>query len=244
MRREPILAAGGIVVRGKREPLIAVVKLRKRKAWVLPKGKLKPSENALAAARREAVEETGHDVSVHEFLGAMSYEVRGKPKVVQFWRMRAVGGPTREPMRDVKAVQWLPLDQAVEKLTHSHEQVFLASVGPIAVAAERSARRSKTAARTARRDLVEAADAEQRTEVGEPAVPQVADRVEFAEPTEHNGIVAADEPATVDDAVEPAEHAMRTGVTESSETLGSGTLIQSLWLWMQRKAASGRTRAD
>jgi len=241
MRREPILAAGGIVVRGKREPLIAVVKLRKRNAWVLPKGKLKPSENALAAARREAVEETGHDVSVHEFLGAMSYEVRGKPKVVQFWRMRAVGGPAREPMRDVKAVQWLPLDEAVEKLTHSHEQVFLASVGPIAVAAERSARRSKTATRTARRDLVEAADAERRTEFGEP---QVAGRVEFTEPAEHNGVVAADEPAGVDDAVEPAEHAMRTGVTESAEPPRRSTLIQSLWLWMRRKAASDRTRPD
>ena len=241
MRREPILAAGGIVVRGKREPLFAVVKLRKRNAWVLPKGKLKPSENALAAARREAVEETGHDVSVHEFLGAMSYEVRGKPKVVQFWRMRAVGGPAREPMRDVKAVQWLPLDEAVEKLTHSHEQVFLASVGPIAVAAERSARRSKTAARTARRDLVEAADAERRTEFSEP---QVAERVEFAEPAAHNGVVAADEPAGVDDVVEPAEHTMGTGVTESAETPRRSTLIQSLWLWMRRKASSDPTRPD
>ena len=42
------------------EPLIAIVRLRKGKAWVLPKGKwvlpkgkLKPGEDAIAAAARE-----------------------------------------------------------------------------------------------------------------------------------------------------------------------------------------------
>ncbi|MBV8837368.1 MAG: hypothetical protein JO000_12575, partial [Alphaproteobacteria bacterium] len=39
-----VLAAGGIVVREARRPLIAVVRLRKEKAWVLPKGKLKAGE--------------------------------------------------------------------------------------------------------------------------------------------------------------------------------------------------------
>src|ERR1700730_3509470 len=114
MARAPILAAGGIVVRNGRRPLIAVVQVRKYKAWVLPKGKLKPQEDAVAAARREVVEETGQDVAVHEFLGAMSYEASsGKAKVVQFWRMEPVDGPVRALMRDVKAVQWLPLEQAI-----------------------------------------------------------------------------------------------------------------------------------
>ena len=38
-------------------------------------------------------------------------------------------------MRDVRAVQWLPLDQAIKKLTHAREQVFLANVGPSALEA-------------------------------------------------------------------------------------------------------------
>src|ERR1700676_4214383 len=138
---KPVLAAGGIVVRDAPEPLIAIVRLRKDKAWVLPKGKLKANEDALAAARREVLEETGHDVSVHEFLGAMSHATGGKLKVVQFSRMRAVGGPVRKLMRDVRAVRWLPLEQAIETLTHAHEQAFLAHVGPVALAAaDRSAR--------------------------------------------------------------------------------------------------------
>src|SRR5258708_1816593 len=138
---KPILAAGGIVVRDAREPLIAIVRLRKDKAWVLPKGKLKPHEDALAAAKREVLEETGHDVSIHEFLGSMSHEIgRGRIKVVQFWRMRAIGAPVRELMRDVRAVEWLPLEEAIEKLTHAHERVFLAHVGPAALEATRLAR--------------------------------------------------------------------------------------------------------
>lgn len=131
----PVLAAGGIVLRAAGEPLIAVVKLRKNKAWVLPKGKLKSGEDALTAAEREVMEETGHDVSVHEYLGEMTQTDGARPKTVRFWRMRAAEDPTRELMRDVKAVKWLPLDQAIETLTHAHERAFLERVGAAALAA-------------------------------------------------------------------------------------------------------------
>jgi 8-oxo-dGTP diphosphatase len=133
--REVVLAAGGIVVREASEPLIAIVQLRKDKAWVLPKGKLKPNEEALAAAKREVVEETGHEVLIHEFLGSMSHADRGRLKVVQFWHMRAGDGPVRKLMNDVKAVKWLPLTRAISRLTHAHEKVFLAHVGPVALKA-------------------------------------------------------------------------------------------------------------
>jgi len=136
-----VLAAGGIVVREAPRPLIAVVRLRKEKAWVLPKGKLKPGESAVAAAKREAQEETGHNVMVHEFLGSMSHATDGRHKIVQFWRMTPVSGPAHALMPDVKAVKWLPLKQAVETLTRPHEKVFLANVGAAAVKATRHASR-------------------------------------------------------------------------------------------------------
>jgi 8-oxo-dGTP diphosphatase len=132
----PVMAAGGIVVREQaRQQLIGIVRLRKNRSWVLPKGKLKPGESARDAARREVLEETGHQVSVHEFLGAMSHSRDGKHKVVQFWRMSVVGGPVRALMDDVKAVKWLPLEQAIKTLTHAHEQAFLTHVGPTALKA-------------------------------------------------------------------------------------------------------------
>src|SRR5215831_14927501 len=84
----PILAAGGIVLEKGSRPRIAIVRLRRDKSWVLPKGKLNPGEHALAAAGREVLEETGHQVSVHGFLGSMLYSVDGRIKIVQFWHMR------------------------------------------------------------------------------------------------------------------------------------------------------------
>jgi 8-oxo-dGTP diphosphatase len=141
--KPPILAAGGIVLRGERKPQIAVVQLRKMGVWMLPKGKLAAGEDMLMAARREVLEETGHRVAVHEFLGTLAYEAGGRPKVVQFWRMQALGGPVGPLMRDVRAVDWLSLDEALDRLTHAREHAFLAQVGPVALkAAERSLRRA------------------------------------------------------------------------------------------------------
>ena len=104
MSRAPVLAAGGIVLRQEATPLVAVVRLRKRNEWVLPKGKLDDGETPRDAAEREVLEETGHDVSVHEFLGTLVYESGGRFKVVHYWRMEARGGQVHELMSDVREV--------------------------------------------------------------------------------------------------------------------------------------------
>jgi 8-oxo-dGTP diphosphatase len=135
MARTAVLAAGGIVLRQAVTPLVAVVRLRKRNEWVLPKGKLDHGETPRAAAEREVNEETGHDVSVHEFLGTLVYDSRGGAKVVHYWRMEAGREPVRKLMRDVKAVEWLPLSDAVERLSRGYERAFLEQVGPIALSA-------------------------------------------------------------------------------------------------------------
>ncbi len=127
--RPPVLAAGGIVIRTGQKPLIAVVQRRRDNAWVLPKGKLKPNEKPIVAARREATEETGCDVRVHEFLGVISYLGGNGPKLAHFWRMQAVNGGSGKPTDDIKTVQWLPLAAAIDRLSLSHEQIFLRSVG-------------------------------------------------------------------------------------------------------------------
>ena len=156
MARKTILAAGGIVLRGGTRPRIAVVQRSKDDAWVLPRGKLKRTENPAAGARREAVEETGHRVKVREFLGAITYRARGRPKVVQFWRMQAYERPSRDIMKDIVAVEWLPLAAAVRRLSYPLEKLFLKNIGRRLrkrrrkVARKKPARRRKTAARRAR----------------------------------------------------------------------------------------------
>ena len=160
MADNPILAAGGIVVRGNTRPTVAVVQLRKDGDWVLPKGKLNRGEDALAAAEREVHEETGHPVTVKEFVGTLCYEVNGRSKIVQFWRMHPNGGPVRELMHDIKQVAWLPLEKAIRKLARPHEKAFLASAGPAAI----KSHRETTAIR-----ILPSATAQAPAETAEPA---------------------------------------------------------------------------
>ena len=143
MARKAIHAAGGIVVRGGARPLVAVVQRSKDERWVLPRGKLKRDENPRAGARREAVEETGHRVQVHEFLGAISYTVRGQPKLVQFWRMQAAAQPSRDVSKDISAVEWLPLAAAVRRLSFPLERLLLLGVGRHALTRRKRAARRK-----------------------------------------------------------------------------------------------------
>lgn len=114
---------------------LAIVRLRKRDEWVLPKGKLDQGETPRAAARREVLEETGHSVTVREFLGTLVYETNGRAKVVHYWSMEAGSEPTRALMDDVRAVDWLSLSAAVERLSRGHERAFLEAVGPLAIGA-------------------------------------------------------------------------------------------------------------
>lgn len=134
MARAQIMAAGGIVLRREQTPRIAVVRLRKRDEWVLPKGKLDDGETPRDAAKREVLEETGHKVTVHEFLGTLVYDTGTRAKVVHYWRMEAADEPSQPLMDDVRAVDWLPLDAAVARLSRDHERTFLEAVGPYALA--------------------------------------------------------------------------------------------------------------
>ncbi|HEY0912399.1 MAG TPA: NUDIX hydrolase [Bradyrhizobium sp.] len=165
MARAPVLAAGGIVLRAEKNPRIAVVRLRKRNEWVLPKGKLDDGETPRAAAEREVLEETGHDVRVHEFLGTLVYDFGGRSKVVHYWRMEAGDAPVHELMHDIRAVDWLPLDDAVERLSRGYERVFLANVGPIALQAAAAA-----AAETARRARAKQPAPEKRRSRAAPSI--------------------------------------------------------------------------
>jgi 8-oxo-dGTP diphosphatase len=131
---KPIHAAGGIVVRNGPRPRFAIVQRSKDDRWVLPRGKLKRAESAVIGARREVVEETGHRVRVREYLGAITYRASGRPKVVQFWRMQAKARPSHGLMKDIAAVEWLPLKAAIRRLSYPLEKLFLGNVGREAIA--------------------------------------------------------------------------------------------------------------
>ena len=193
MAKAQVRAAGGIVLRRELPPRVAVVRLRKRDEWVLPKGKLDEGETPRAAAKREVLEETGHSVKVHEFLGTLVYEAGGRSKVVHYWSMEANGGPTRELMNDVRAVDWLPLNAALDRLSRDSERAFLETVGPLAISAH--ARRVRTEATIAREAAVNASAARGRSGRAEHAPIAALPQLMQAEPTPGaEATVSGDEP--------------------------------------------------
>jgi 8-oxo-dGTP diphosphatase len=137
--------AGGIVVRKGPRPRVAVVQRSKDRLWVLPRGKLKRDERAVDGAQREVVEETGHHVTVHEYLGAIAYQARGRTKVVKFWRMKAAAKPSQKVMKDIVAVKWLPLAAAVRRLSYPLEKHFLDDVGRMVLRKRRARRKGAKA---------------------------------------------------------------------------------------------------
>jgi 8-oxo-dGTP diphosphatase len=156
--RIPVAAAGGIVIRHRgRRPLFAIVQRRKDDCWVLPKGKLKRGETPAAGAKREAAEETGQDVRLHEFLGTIASESGGRQKVTPFWRMQVARGPRRDLANDIRAVAWLPLAAAIKRLNLPVERSFLEHIGAHALKLARvhkpvdKAPRKRTAERIGKR---------------------------------------------------------------------------------------------
>jgi 8-oxo-dGTP diphosphatase len=251
--RAPILAAGGIVLRGDRKPHIALVQLRKLNAWVLPKGKLNGKEDALAAARREVLEETGYRVSVHEFLGALAYEAAGRPKVVQFWRMQAEGEPVCDLMDDIRAMRWFTLAEAIRWLTHPREQVFLANVGPIAIkAATRPMRKPVSRAKPVRKRPSKpapalVADARQSLpqfdprELVQPASFQ-PDLVDVIPPMYDVGIAPSDLPSVT--AAAPLVTPLGRPLVGSAGTEGAKQLVKLAWTWFRHPGLAYRQTHD
>ena len=237
-----------------RDPLIAVVRQRKRNDWVLPKGKLNDGETPRAAAEREVLEETGHQVSVHEFLGTLAYENGGRAKVVHYWRMEADREQTFELMDDIKAVAWLPLDEAVERLTRFHERAFLAQVGPLALeaAATRATPRRPPAKRAAAAPPRAAATRAANIANKPPAVASEADtRAPAPQPAEADKALpetvnAAEEVNAVETAnTEQAAIAPETEqVAEAQQVAEAGSLAQREKIAEAELAEEAEYRAD
>lgn len=253
--RAPILAAGGIVLRNDGRPQFAIVRLRKPDSWGLPKGKLAAGEHAMAAARREVLEETGHRVTIHEFLGTLAYEASRRPKVVQFWRMQAVGEPIAALMGDVTAVDWLALEDAVDRLTHLRERVFLEQVGPIALKlAERSARRAAFRAQPANRSVASrAAPAPwlRTIAAGVPLAPaadgNAHESTEWARPIEQE--LCGPFPPPDADVSAPAGLSAQMQEGEGTQTDGGRpliekTLVRKTWGWFRQAAMLRRRPLD
>jgi 8-oxo-dGTP pyrophosphatase MutT (NUDIX family) len=125
-----ILAAGGII--GRETPNgqeVMVIYRKHHDDWTLPKGKLKRGESFTQAAIREVREETGCLVRLGEFLGAVSYEVKGVPKVVLYWRMSVIEEGALGDQDEVAEAVWLRVAEAMRRLTFERDRELLSRAG-------------------------------------------------------------------------------------------------------------------
>jgi 8-oxo-dGTP pyrophosphatase MutT (NUDIX family) len=123
-----ILAAGGLIMRETASgDEVMIVHRRRYDDWTFPKGKLKAEDarSFQAAAVREVEEETGCLCKLDEYLGALSYQVQGIPKVVLFWQMTVLRQSAIQDLEESQGVQWLSIREAQERLTYEQEKAFL-----------------------------------------------------------------------------------------------------------------------
>jgi 8-oxo-dGTP pyrophosphatase MutT (NUDIX family) len=129
-RDQPVVrAAGGVVWRsGPAGAEILLVHRPRYDDWTLPKGKAEPGEEDTETARREVAEETGLDTVLGDELPSTGYvDGRGRPKIVRYWVMTAVGDPADRdaapwvPNDEVDELAWLPVDEARRRLSYERD---------------------------------------------------------------------------------------------------------------------------
>jgi 8-oxo-dGTP diphosphatase len=119
-----VTAAGGVVVR---DGLVALVHRPRYDDWTLPKGKLDKGESFEEAALREVEEETGLRARLLRELPSVSYEVRGRPKVVRYWLMEVESDEGFVANDEVDEVRWVEPAAARALLTYERDRDVLAA---------------------------------------------------------------------------------------------------------------------
>ncbi|MEU4619179.1 NUDIX hydrolase [Actinoplanes sp. NPDC023801] len=126
-------AAGGVVHRRSGDRVeVCLVHRPRYDDWSLPKGKLHGGELPLAGALREVAEETGVAAIPELQLTATDYVMPdGRPKHVAYWLMSVGAEGTVSGTDEVDEQAWLPLPEAVARLTYTAEKAVLAEVAAL-----------------------------------------------------------------------------------------------------------------
>ena len=123
-------SAGGIVLRGQCDAreILLVGRAQQAKGgqlWALPKGTPVAGETTQHTALREVREETGLEVAITGYAGAIAYSfmergVRYRKRVV-YYTMVAIGGDTALHDHEYDFARWFPLGDALRMMRYPNE---------------------------------------------------------------------------------------------------------------------------
>lgn len=132
---EDAVSAGGVVYRQGKDGIEVVICGRTRDGvWGLPKGTPAPGEALEETAVREVSEETGLQVRPVAKIGTIEYWfVRPQEKVrvhkrVHHYLMVPIGGSLDQHDWEYDRVEWVPLEEALRRLTYKNEADILRRV--------------------------------------------------------------------------------------------------------------------
>jgi 8-oxo-dGTP pyrophosphatase MutT (NUDIX family) len=141
-------SAGGVVYRHAQKSVngasdsgsdyeVALVGRIKHDLWALPKGTPRAGETPEATALREVREETGLLTHIVAEIGRIEYTFSRKGvryrKEVQHFLMEAVGGSIANHDEEYDRVEWVPLDEAIQRLTHENEAEIVRRAGSLLI---------------------------------------------------------------------------------------------------------------
>ena len=133
------VSAGGLVVDDRPDGRWVLLISRRSAAgalqWTLPKGGLEEGEDRASAALREVLEETGLACDIVDELGTIDHWFVWRPdevryhKFVHYYVMRNRGDEPSPRDDEAEDVEWFPLAEALERLTHANERQLVRAAG-------------------------------------------------------------------------------------------------------------------
>ena len=125
------ISAGGVAFRWRdSEPQIAIVSVKPKLRWQLPKGIVDPGESPQVTAVREVREEAGIATELIRLIETIEYWYRsekyGKPiryhKYVHFYLVEYKSGDVADHDHEVEESRWVSFDEALEMLDFKSER--------------------------------------------------------------------------------------------------------------------------
>ena len=125
------ISAGGIAFRwADSAPEVAIVLMKPKLRWQLPKGIVDEGESPQEAAVREVREEAGVETDLVKLIETIEYWYRsvryGKPvryhKFVHFYLLQYRSGEVTDHDHEVEEARWVRFDEAIQMLDFKSER--------------------------------------------------------------------------------------------------------------------------